>query len=65
MAGKRKPSKPANPVRQSSTRKSVTMRKVDNGFVVSSFNDQTGNETVKIAKTKKEAKAQATKMMGI
>jgi len=59
-----KKSTKSSPVRQS-TRKSVTIKKASNGFVVSSFNDVTGDEVLKIAKTKKEAKSQATKMLGV
>ena len=46
-----------------STRKSVDIKKANNGFVVSSFDDK--GEKVFIAKTKKEAKQQANKLLGI
>ena len=46
------------------TRSNVTMKKVSNGYVVSSYNDM-GNDTTKIAKTKKEATDIANKMLNI
>lgn len=47
----------------SSKRKSVDIRKANNGCVVSSWTDK--GEDVMIAKTKEEAKNYATTMLGI
>lgn len=44
--------------------KRVAMKKAANGFVITSFDDSTGKETTKIAKTKPEAKKIASKFLG-
>ena len=46
-----------------SSRKSVNITKASNGFVVSSYTDK-GEKTL-IAKTKKEAKKYADKLLGL
>lgn len=50
------------PVRMSD-RKSVSINKADNGYVISSYTE-TGEKTF-IAKTKKEAKRHADKLLGL
>ncbi len=64
MAHKRTAS-PPRAVPSQPTRRTVTIKKASNGFVISSFNDATGDEILKIAKTKSEAKEQASKMLGV
>ena len=59
--GKSKSNKPAIPV--DSNRTSVNMKKVSNGYVVSTYGER-GEKTV-IAKTRAEAKDAANKMLGI
>ena len=42
--------------------KSVEMKRIQNGFIVSTFNQKTGRHMEKFAKTQKEAKDLAAKM---
>jgi len=56
-------SKNNRPIPVDSDRKSVNMRKVSNGYVVSTYGER-GEKTV-IAKTRAEAKDAANKMLGI
>ena len=48
---------------QASTNKTVSMKKADNGYVISSWDDRNGRDKVKIAKTVQEAKKIAMDMM--
>ena len=50
-------------VSSSSRAKNVTLRKANNGFVISSYDDKNGGEKIFIAKTKKEADKYATKLL--
>lgn len=47
-----------------SCNKTVSMKKAENGYVVSSWDDKAGRDRVKIAKTTKEAKQFASEMLG-
>ena len=49
---------------QPSTNKTVSMKKAENGYVVSSWDDRAGKDRVMIAKDVKEAKAIAANMLG-
>ena len=48
---------------QPCTTKSVSMKKAENGFVVSKYDDKLGRDRVRIAKTAKEAKQIAVDML--
>lgn len=47
------------------TSTSVTMKRVNNGYVVSTYSDRTGKEKAFIAKTEKEAKQYAEKLLKV
>lgn len=49
---------------RASVNKTVSMKKAENGYVVSSWDDKAGRDRVKIAKTPKEAKQYAAEMLG-
>ncbi len=47
-----------------STSRTVSMKKAENGYVVSCYDDKAGRDRVKVAKDVKEAKQYASEMLG-
>lgn len=47
-----------------SVNQTVSMKKAENGYVISKYDDRMGRDRVKIAKTAKEAKQIASDMLG-